>query len=221
MPGTKGEMQILALPEFEDFSLQTQLSAKMVYLSLVTVGMARVTAGDWDGVIACLGDALDQNAESVAAGGQGEIYFYRGYAYLNKGDYDKAIADCDRAIQLKPDLAEAYVCRGLGYFDRDDYGKAIEDHTRAIQLKPNLAWAYQGRATAYGVKGRYDEGIEDCNQAIRLRHEARSYVLRGMLYGAKGEKGKALADWSRAWLLTQDARLREFLQQQLRDLAFQ
>ena len=55
----------------------------------------------------------------------------------NKGDYDRAIADYDRAIQLKPDYADAYVGRGVAYGEKGDYDRAIADFDRAIQLKPD------------------------------------------------------------------------------------
>ena len=35
-----------------------------------------------------------------------------GIAYGDKGDYDRAIADYDQAIQLKPDFVDAYNNRG-------------------------------------------------------------------------------------------------------------
>ena len=40
-------------------------------------------------------------------------YCNRGVAYANKGDYDKAIADCNEAIRLDPKDAVAYCNRGL------------------------------------------------------------------------------------------------------------
>ena len=86
----------------------------------------------------------------------------------HKGDYDRAIADFDRAIQLKPDDAVAYANRGWAYDDKGDYDRAIADFDRAIQLKPDYADAYAGRGWAY-AKGDYDRAIADYDRAIQLK----------------------------------------------------
>jgi len=39
-------------------------------------------------------------------------YNNRGVAYYMKGEYDRAIRDYNKAIELKPDCAEAYYNRG-------------------------------------------------------------------------------------------------------------
>ena len=44
-----------------------------------------------------------------AWGGEAREYFGNGLAEHSKGDYDGAIADYDKAIQLKPDYADAYM----------------------------------------------------------------------------------------------------------------
>ena len=48
-------------------------------------------------------------------------------AYYDKGDYDRAIADYDKAIQLKPDYAAAYYCRGLALKGQGKKTEAIAD----------------------------------------------------------------------------------------------
>ncbi len=45
----------------------------------------------------------------------------RGIAYRNQGKYDRAIADFDEAIKLKPDYAVAMYNRGTAYYDKLDY----------------------------------------------------------------------------------------------------
>ena len=57
---------------------------------------------------------------------------------IEKGDYDKAIAECSGAIRLDPNYAEAYYKRGLAYGNEGDYDKAIADYTEAIRLDPKL-----------------------------------------------------------------------------------
>ena len=54
-----------------------------------------------------------------------------------KGDYDQAIADFSRAIELNPDNAEYWYDRGAAYLRKRDYNQAIADYARACQLAPD------------------------------------------------------------------------------------
>ena len=97
-------------------------------------------------------------------------YVYRGCAYRSKGDYDRAIADHTRAIELDPKYVSAYNNRGFAYGSKGDYNRAIADYTRAIELDPNYALAYDNRGATYkyNVKGDYDRAIADFTKAIEL-----------------------------------------------------
>ncbi|MCX7833208.1 MAG: tetratricopeptide repeat protein [Ignavibacteria bacterium] len=44
-----------------------------------------------------------------------EFYYNRGIAYRYKGDYDRAIQDYNKAIEINPNDADAYYYRGLAY----------------------------------------------------------------------------------------------------------
>ena len=67
-----------------------------------------------------------------------------------KGDFDRAIEDFNKAIDLKPDYAKAYYNRGIAYGDKGDFDRAIEDFNKAIDLNPDYAKAYYSRGIAYG-----------------------------------------------------------------------
>jgi tetratricopeptide (TPR) repeat protein len=54
-------------------------------------------------------------------------HFYRGRTYLRKGEYDQAISDLNKAIELNPELAVAYAERALIYFIKKDYDKTWEN----------------------------------------------------------------------------------------------
>ena len=204
-PEAKGQVQTMAVAELEGFALQTRLSAEMAYLSLFSVGMARFAAEDWDGAIARFGDALSQTTECIPALDWSTTYFYRGRAYYNEGDYDRAIADFDQAIQLQPDDAAAYNNRGLAYAHKGDYDRAIADYDQAIQLQPDLAEAYSNRGNAYADKGDYDRAIADYDQAIQLQPDyTTAYNNRGITYADKGDTGRAIADFDQAIQLQPD-----------------
>ncbi|TEU14951.1 MAG: tetratricopeptide repeat protein [Anaerolineales bacterium] len=167
-PEAKGLVQTMAVAELESFTLQTQLSAEMAYLSLFTVGMARYAAEDWDGAITRFSDALSQTAERVPALDPGIIYFSRGFAYAAKGEYDRGIADYDQAIQLQPDFAEAYSNRGDAYMFKHDYDRAIADYGQAIQLQPDFVVAYHNRGFFYQLMGKKEKAIADFRKVLEL-----------------------------------------------------
>ena len=61
-------------------------------------------------------------------------YYNQGVIYSNKGQYDKAIADNTKAVELNPRYAEAYHNRGVAYFLKKDYEKAWDDVHKAQNL---------------------------------------------------------------------------------------
>ena len=66
----------------------------------------------------------------------------RGIAYLSIGDYDKAINDLDKVIQVAhligiPHLTTVYNNRGVAHNHRSELDKAIRDFNKAIEIDPN------------------------------------------------------------------------------------
>lgn len=50
-----------------------------------------------------------------------EAYYYRGCTKFNRGLYDAAILDFEKAIEVKPDYADAYFALGRIYFIKNDH----------------------------------------------------------------------------------------------------
>jgi tetratricopeptide (TPR) repeat protein len=131
-----------------------------------------------------------------------EIYYNRGVAYDNLGQYQSAIKDYNQAIQLRPGYAEAFYNRGTIYSEIGQYQRAIEDFNQAIRLQPNDAEAYHGRGFAYDKLGRYQRAIEDYNQAISLQpNDANTYNNRGINYLSQGNKTLGCLDAKKACAL--------------------
>ena len=61
-------------------------------------------------------------------------YYKRGVAYQFKGDLDRAIADYNKAIELRPSDARAYESRGSAYASKGVYTNAVADVTKASEL---------------------------------------------------------------------------------------
>ena len=68
-----------------------------------------------------------------------EAYYYRGCAKVNERKYKDALADFEKAIELKPDYADAYFNMGRTYYLLDDKDKACEYYKLAAKYgRPNL-----------------------------------------------------------------------------------
>src|SRR6266851_941933 len=76
-----------------------------------------------------------------------EAFNNRGVGYRLKGDYDRAIADYDQAIKLRPS-AEGYFNRGNAQLGKAHYDRAIDDYNQAIKLKADFAAAFDNRCWA-------------------------------------------------------------------------
>jgi len=138
----------------------------------------------------CANDAAQQQARD---------YLVKGYGYFTQSQWDQAIAEYSRAIEMDPKLAAAYNYRGSAYGEKGDYDKAIADLNMAIELAPALAENYRNRGIAFGKKGDYDKAIADFTTGIGLDpKDARAYYNRGAAYDKKGEKTKADADFAKA-----------------------
>jgi len=61
-------------------------------------------------------------------------YYNRGKTYASKGQYDQAISDFNKAIEIDPGFATAYNNRGIAYFYKREYDKAWEDVRKAQGL---------------------------------------------------------------------------------------
>jgi len=150
----------------------------------------------WDEAIAVFTEIIRlENDPERKAGG----YTKRGLVSLSKGDYDRAIADYDKAIELNPQDAAAYGVRALVYIIKGDHDHAITDYDKAIKLNPTDAAAYRKRGLAYGFKGDYDRVIADCDKAIELNpQDAAAYGNRGCAYIFKGDYDRAITDCDKA-----------------------
>ncbi len=66
-------------------------------------------------------------------------------AYIDKGDYDRAISDCEHALNLNPLGKGALSNRGVAYGKKGDFGRAIADLNQVLVNKPRFATLQQPR----------------------------------------------------------------------------
>ena len=107
----------------------------------------------------------------------------KGQAFLNRHNYDKAIAAFDAAHNADPDVTGYINGRGLAYEAKGDDDHAMADYNLILQMRPNAALALNNRGTLYLRKGALQSALADFNAAVKsnpnlyLGHTNRGRVL--------------------------------------------
>lgn len=121
-----------------------------------------------------------------------ELYIWRGNVRYEQKDYDSAIADYSKAININHNYALAFYNRAFALIGKEEYNKAIEDYDMVIKLEPDyIANAFVVRGSILRAMKEYDQAIEYYNKAINIDPDyANAYYNRGI---AKKEYNKDLA----------------------------
>jgi tetratricopeptide (TPR) repeat protein len=126
-------------------------------------------------------------------------YYNRGNAFMYLNDYQKAIEDFKKTIEINPYYAKVYYKLGLiydGHFI--NYQQAIKNYSKAIELNPKYAIAYNNRGACYATLGDYHKAIEDFDVAINLDKHAYYHYNRGLAYKMLGKYNQAIKDFQTA-----------------------
>ncbi len=128
------------------------------------------------------------------------LHFNRGLLYNYKGDYNKALLDFNKALDLDSDIEDKILLnRGLSYEKLQQFDNALADFESAIELKPNNAKAFYKRGVINYRMNNFEEAIDDFSEVISIQDDnAIAHYNRGMaLY--KVEKIKeACVDFQRS-----------------------
>jgi len=104
--------------------------------------------------------AADQNYPNMELP-LASAYAQRGVLEGNKGDLDGALADCNKAIEIKPDFIEAYCGRGYLNQCKGDLDGALADYNKAIEMNPKLAPVYFARGLLNYDSHKFTDALAD------------------------------------------------------------
>ncbi len=127
-----------------------------------------------------------------------QIYNARGTANHKIGQFGKAIADYDRAIEILPHPVP-FQNRGKTKVVMQLYEAAIEDFDAALKMNPQYVNAYINRGVANAGLVQYEQAMEDYNQALSLSpDEPLAFGNRGNAHAFLGNHDTAVRDYTKA-----------------------
>jgi tetratricopeptide (TPR) repeat protein len=126
-------------------------------------------------------------------------YNNRGFLYICRQDYDRALADCSMAVQLNPRYFDAYNNLGNIYMFKDDFARAEANFRKALALNPSSDNIYVGLGNAARRRKRTDEALEYYRHALALnpKNEKAHYNI-GCMREMSGDSDGALEAYGKA-----------------------
>lgn len=130
---------------------------------------------------------------------QGAMYYSnRGLIYLRLDQPQAALADCDRAVTLGPDLDQAYNNRAMCHAALGQLAAALDDYERAVDLNPFNSRARINLGATLRQLGDLEAAL-DCFDEALMFHQLPEFIYaeRGRTYHLRGDWNCALADYHR------------------------
>ncbi len=200
-PGLGGELVQIIVSDFgKTIELDPSYGDAYYYRGLVNHQMLKSSSF----AISDLTRALDQDPKAHRGKyTYPDAYYWRGVVYEDTQQYQVAIQDFTKVIELNPKYTSAYMERGRIYATLGKHLESIADFSRVIQLDPrNFYKAYYHRAIEYAALKNYPRAIADMERFIQpASFTAATMRLLQRQYGGGDkdyEEAKRLLDeWKR------------------------
>ena len=114
-------------------------------------------------------------------------------------DYEGAIVEYSKAIELNPNYIDAYYKRKEAKSSIGDYIGGIEDLSKIIEINPNDDVAYHNRGFLKYDMNDYDGALQDYMKTLEIKpNNARAYINLGDTKRALGNFEDAIKCYSKA-----------------------
>lgn len=129
-----------------------------------------------------------------------ENFNYLGMAYYRSGNFDLALKNYRKALELDHNYAAVFNNIGSLYLsiflknkDRQAHAQAMRNFDKAIEIDPLLFSAYNGRGAAHVYGNKIEQALSDWQKAIEIKSDYTDpYFSMGIVYLRIGDKARAL-----------------------------
>jgi tetratricopeptide (TPR) repeat protein len=164
-------------------------------------------------------DVLNKLIDSRGEAASWDLYYMRGVALEQAGNWPQAERDLKKALSLKPDEPDILNYLGYSWVDRGEQvpeGKAMIE--KALAAKPDSGAIVDSLGWAYYRLGDYDKSVQQLERATELEPaDAEINDHLGDAYWRAGRRIEAAFQWKRVLTLQPDAKLKAAVEAKLKD----
>ena len=123
-------------------------------------------------------DAIEKITKSIEVKNDFDVsYFYRAVAHQSLENWDEAMLDYTKSIQLNEKMTDAYYNRARIILSRKDIKNpkienAIKDLNKALELDDKFIDAMYALAAVLKKLGKYEEAISYLDRIIKIEPDA-------------------------------------------------
>ena len=99
-----------------------------------------------------------------------------GQIYLDVGEYDPAIDNFKKVIEMAPDRAIGYVNLATAYLRQNLAADAREACLRALETFPKTASLHYNLACAYALEGESQKAVDSLTHAVNLNPNLKTFA---------------------------------------------
>ena len=179
---------------FQLFSNRKVWANLFLATGIVTLGLGTYARNKiWQGPLTLWKDSAHKNPENHRA--------HTNYgAELNEiGQLDLAIREYTKALEIKPDFADANINLGSALMRRGQFEEAVQYLSKALQKKPHSAAANNNMGVALSQTGDLNGAIGYFKKALRIKPRyAEAHNGLGNALAQKGRIEDAMMEWTKA-----------------------
>ncbi len=178
----------IAAVAFTALLKRTELKAVLKGLFIVYVAFLSVATYErckiWKNDITFWNDIVAKNPTEFYA------WSKRGFIRNALGDVQGALADYNRALEIRPGHYETYTAQAKARSTLGDYAGALTDLDIALRMRPGTALLHTERAVLRAVLKDFNGALADLDKALRLDPDYTfAYYLRGKAKHETGQNG--------------------------------
>ncbi|NVM37190.1 MAG: tetratricopeptide repeat protein [Candidatus Lokiarchaeota archaeon] len=118
---------------------------------------------------------------------------------IENKEYDKAIEDCRRALELDEIFVEAYYHIGLVFKNKKKYDSAIENFEKAVNFDKKHVDSWNSMGLAYEAKEDYDNALKNLSKTIEIAPDfSEGWYNIGNVFKLRKEYEKAIENYNKA-----------------------
>jgi tetratricopeptide (TPR) repeat protein/SAM-dependent methyltransferase len=118
---------------------------------------------------------------------------------------EQAIVKYSRALQIKPDYAEAHNNLGVALHELGKFDQAVVSYRKALHIKPDYAEAHSNLGATLHELGKFDQAVVSCKKALHIKPDyAEAHSNLGNALDGLGKTLEAITHYRESVLLAPD-----------------